>query len=125
MIVVTSSWFGFADYDGVIDGETLAQDIHAGETETSAILAARPDLVDMQKAPNCVSKAKFLEKSLDYIGLNGEAARPGWAIDDLSDSGFCGDASIATVGKGKNLLNSAAQAFAAFLSEFAQFDHRR
>ncbi len=64
MIVVTSSWFGFADYDEVIDSETLTQDILAGETETSARLAARPGLVDMQKAPNCVSKTKFRKNLL-------------------------------------------------------------
>jgi creatinine amidohydrolase len=125
MIVATSSWFGFADFDGIMDREALAHDIHAGETETSAMLAVRPDLVDMQKAQNCVSNTKLWEKSFDYIGLNGKAARPSWIIDDLSDFGVCGDASVATAGKGEHLLNSAAQAFAAFLSEFAQFDHRR
>jgi creatinine amidohydrolase len=125
MIVTVSSWFGFAEYEGVIDTAALAHDLHAGDIETSAMLAARPDLVEMNLARNFVPASQEWEKTSRFIGLTGQPARPGWIVDDLNAHGACGDASAATAEKGERLLDSAAQNFAAFLAEFATFDHRR
>jgi len=124
LIVATCSWFGFADWDGVMDPKAMAYDLHAGDCETSPMLAAKPHLVDMTKAENFVTAMQDWEQRNQFIGLTGQAARPGWIIDDLNDKGVCGDASAATVEKGRHLLDSAARKFAAFLLEFASFDHR-
>ena len=124
LIVVQCSWFGFAEYGGLIDENALAVDLHAGDTETSAMLATRPDLVDMEKADNFVPAMVSWQQRNQFIGLTGEAARPGWIIDDLNIQGACGDASKATAEKGDLLLDSAARNFVLFLKEFASFDHR-
>ena len=107
MIVATCSWFGFADYDGVIDD------------------AARPEQVDMRKAKNFVTAMQGWEEANRFTGLTGQPARPAWIIDDLNADGACGDASAATAEKGERLLDSAAGNFARFLAEFARFDHRK
>lgn len=125
MIVATCSWFGFAEYDGLIDAAALAHDIHAGDIETSAMLAARPELVDMTKAENFAPASAQWSAENRFIGLSGQAARPAWIVGDLHPSGACGDASVATAAKGEALLSSAGRNFAAFLAEFARFDHRK
>lgn len=124
MIVATCSWFGFADTHGLFDPAALARDIHAGDSETSAMLAARPDLVDMSRARDFTPAMADWEKTLRFTGLTGQTARPGWIIDDLHPDGACGNASAATAAKGAQMLNSAARNFAMFLAEFAGFDHR-
>ena len=122
MITAHGSWFGFADWDGLIAPEDLGHDQHGGDSETSPMRAARPDLVDMKAAGDFRSKSRTWQAEQQWIGLNGQAMRPGWIIDDLQASGACGDASAATAQKGEAMLNTAARNFAAFLRDFAQFD---
>ena len=123
MVVVTCGWSGFADYSG-FEPDALAVDLHAGDTETSAMLAAHPDKVDMSKAGNFRTAMERWKHRFQFLGLTGEPARPAWIIDDLNDEGACGNAAAATAEKGEALIDSAARNFAAFLAEFADFDHR-
>lgn len=122
LIVAACSWFGFADYADRFDGENLAHDIHGGDIETSAMLAAHPDLVNMELAEDFKSATSEWEKTYQFIGLTGQAARPGWIVDDLNAKGACGNAAAATSEKGEHLLQSAATNFARFLAEFATFE---
>lgn len=122
MIAVHCSWFGFADVAGVLDDAALNDDIHGGESETSAMLAVAPQKVDMAQIQDF--QPAMREWSAEWIGLSGQAARPGWIIDDLNTAGACGNAAVATGEKGELLLSSAARSFTAFLAEFARFDHR-
>ena len=122
MVAVHCSWFAFAEAEEVIDRAALAVDLHGGDAETSPMLVAAPHKVDMSKAQNF--RPAMLEWDQKWIGLTGQAARPGWIIDDLNAQGACGDASAATAAKGEALLTSAARNFAAFLAELAAFDHR-
>lgn len=124
LIVGSCSWFGFAEWEGVLDPKELPKDVHGGDSETSPMLAARPDTVDMKKARNFRTALDDWERDFRFIGLTGQAVRPGWIVDDLSSAGACGDASVATAEKGEALLSSSAKNFAAFLEEFARFDHR-
>lgn len=124
LIVVTCSWFGFAEYGDLFDADALPFDIHAGDTETSAMLTAHPGKVDMAKAQNFVPAMARWAADYQYIGLNGQAARPAWVAGDMHPEGVCGNAAAATVEKGEQLLSSAARNFAAFLAEFARFDGR-
>ncbi len=125
LIVATCSWFGFADYSEVIDEAELAYEIHAGNIETSAMLAVKPHLVDMTVAADFKSAIVDWEKKFQFIGLTGQPARPGWVIGDLNPDGACGNAATATPEKGELLLETASENFARFLSEFSQFDLRR
>lgn len=125
LIVATCSWFGFVN---TADGEALDSfpyDLHAGEIETSAMLALRPELVEMTRADDFVPVLKEWESRFKFIGLTGQAAKPAWVIEDLHIAGATGNAAEATAAKGQALLRSAAKNFALFLAEFAEFDHRR
>ena len=122
MITAHGSWFSFAEWDGVMGADALRHDQHGGDSETSPMLAVRPDLVDMAAAADFRSKSRKWQDEQHWIGLNDQAMRPGWVIDDLHPAGACGDASAATADKGHAALNSAARNFAAFLREFARFD---
>ena len=124
MTAASCSWFGFADYADGFDEAELAHDIHAGDIETSAMLAAHPELVNMALAENFRSASADWESRFKFIGLTGQPARPGWIVDDLNPQGACGNAAAATPEKGEHLLNSAAANFALFLAEFAEFDVR-
>jgi creatinine amidohydrolase len=124
LVVAHASWFAFADNEGVIDAESLEHDIHAGDSETSPMLAIKPDLVDMSRAEKFTPKMAQWAVDFPSIGLSGQSARPGWIIDDISASGACGNATAATAEKGETLLSSAGENFATFLNEFAKFDHR-
>lgn len=125
MIVATCSWFGFADYNGLFEGQDLAHDIHAGDIETSAMLAAHPGLVDMECAQDFKPATLDWQSSFQHIGLTEQAARPGWIIEDLNSQGACGNAAAANRDKGEQLLQTAAASFASFLAEFSRFDLRQ
>lgn len=123
MLVATTSWFAFADTTG-LDPTELAYDLHAGLTETAAMLAAHPDRVDMTRARNFRTAMQDWEAAKHQTGLTGQPARPGWIIDDLSPDGACGNAAAATGELGTQLLDSAAAGFAEFLRDFASFELR-
>jgi len=123
MIVATCSWFGFADYSA-FDAAEIAHDIHAGDIETSAMLATKPALVDMSLAQNFEPAMQDWEREITFIGLGTRAAKPAWIAGDLHPSGACGNAAAATIEKGEALLSSAARNFVQFLDEFSSFDHR-
>lgn len=123
LIVATCGWSAFAD-QSAFDEQALAFDLHAGDFETSAMLAVRPEHVDMSKAENFRTAMQDWQRDFQLVGLTGEAGKPAWTIDDISAEGACGDASAATIEKGRTLIDSAAQKFAEFLGEFARFDHR-
>lgn len=122
MITAHASWFGFAETGDLISPSDGAHDLHAGDIETSAMLAARAALVDMSKTADQPPKSRDWHENLRWTGLSGQAARPAWHIDDLTPNGVCGDATAATKDKGEAFLNSAALNFAQFLAEFACFD---
>lgn len=125
MIVVHASWFGFAEFNGVLDQASLVHDIHAGDSETSPMLALKPEAVDMAQARNFRPAMADWAETHPMIGLSSQPARPGWLAEDVSDEGACGNAAAATPEKGEKLIESAARNFAAFLADFAGFDHRR
>lgn len=121
LICAHASWFAFADLSD-FDADAMAYDLHAGDTETSAMLAARPDLVAMERAQDFRTAMHDWEAAGRLTGLTGQPARPGWIIDDLNRDGALGNAAAATRAKGETLLNSAATGFARWLEDFAEFE---
>ena len=88
--------------------------IHAGEVETSWIMAAAGQLTDPSKAV-CEFPAR--------IGDPGEVrpvaapALVAWASKDVSKSGVMGDATAATAQKGERWLEQGADGYAAAIAE--------
>lgn len=119
--VATCNWYNFNDADRHSDARERAFGIHAGLIETSAMLAIKPELVAMEHARDFANRAEHWQRDFTHIGLSPGRARPAWTIDDIGDSGACGNAAAATVELGEQLIASASRNFASFLSEFAHF----
>ncbi|MEY8842483.1 creatininase family protein [Cribrihabitans sp. XS_ASV171] len=125
MIVASCSWGGFTEWQRHYDPADYAHDIHAGDSETSAMLALRPGRVNMEKAQDFRPAMSDWDREFPRIGMAGKPANPGWLAQDLHPMGACGNAAAANAEKGEALIESAARNFADFLSEIARFDHRR
>lgn len=122
MLVVATHW---SRLNGVPDGLFSEWEgrygIHGGDMETSVMLAARPDLVRMDKANRFASVQEQLVQRFKYLRAHGTAAF-GWQAQDLSKSGTVGDASLATVEKGKATIDHVARAFVDLIGDVADFD---
>ena len=118
MLTAACSWYQLGADEGLFDDHELTHGIHAGEGETSMMLAARGHLVDMSKASNFRSRGEDWARDHDFVGVGGGKIKIGWLIQDLNPQGACGNAAAATAEKGELLLSRAAERLAAFLAEF-------
>jgi len=91
---------------------------HAGELETSLVLALRPDLVEMEKAVKHFARFPHTDTPLFYFG----AASTAWLADDWSASGVFGDATLGTAEKGRALIEAAAPKLAALIAAISTFE---
>lgn len=119
LITAGCSWYQLCCAEEELDARELAHGIHAGQLETSAMLAARPELVRLDQARDFRSATEQWAAQYRTIGLGARPARPGWLIDDLNPDGACGNAAAGTAAQGERLLDNAAAGFVEFLHEFA------
>jgi len=121
MLTVTVGWYRFGYPDGTFSGEEKKHGIHAGDIETSLMLAAKPDTVRMEKATNATPATIAMAREFKWLG----AYRPAgfaWMTQDLNATGAIGDATLATAAKGEAALKHGAQAFVELLHEIDRFD---
>jgi creatinine amidohydrolase len=121
MLAVTVGWHRFGYPDGTFDGEEKRHGIHAGDVETSLMLAAKPETVRMDKAANATPVTIAMAREFKWLG----AYRPAgfaWMTQDLHPSGALGDATLATAEKGEASLMQGARAFVELLREVDRFD---
>jgi creatinine amidohydrolase len=124
LLVVACSWSRFGYPPGLFTEEERTHGVHAGDIETSIMLAHRPDAVRTEQVGNFPSAALAMEQEFKWLG----AERPsgfGWAVQDLHASGAVGDASAASGPKGAAALAYGAQAFIELLGEVDRFDLTR
>ncbi len=121
LITAYCSWFSLFDSSDLLDPDEYRHGLHAGESETSVMLACRKELVAKDKARNFVSSGESWAQQFDYIGPGGGAVKLGWSIDDLNLEGACGNAASASTEKGEILLERAVENFVAMLDEFNRF----
>jgi creatinine amidohydrolase len=93
--------------------------IHAGEIETSMMLALNPDRVDMAQAQNFASTSEDRSKAYAILG-NGKSAKLGWQMQDYNSAGAVGNAANANAEKGRLVVDAAGRALAQMLSELHQ-----
>jgi creatinine amidohydrolase len=124
MLAVTVGWHRFGYPEGTFDREEKKHGTHAGDVETSLMLAAQPHTVRMDKAANATPATVAMAREFKWLG----AYRPagfGWMTQDLHPSGALGDATAATAAKGEVSLAQGAQAFVELLREVDRFDLSR
>ena len=93
--------------------------IHAGDIETSMMLAIAPHLVDMAQADNFASTSESRAQQFPILG-NGISAKFGWQMQDYNPQGAVGNAAAATPEKGRAVLEAAGLALARLLAEIQQ-----
>lgn len=116
MLAVATGWTRFGIPDGILDARQRAVDIHGGLLETSLMLAIAPDRVDMASAADFPSAQSDFATRFAHLKAYGPHAF-GWKMSDLNPLGVCGNASAATAGIGRRLLDHAAAGFAELLGD--------
>lgn len=116
MLVVSANWFSLGLPEGVFDAEELRHGIHAGDLETSMMLALQPEHVDLDQAQNFHSLTQDMARDFDYLSL-GPQGRLAWQTQDLNPHGACGDASRATAEKGRKVIDHVARRLVDLLVE--------
>ncbi|NEP60308.1 MAG: creatininase family protein [Symploca sp. SIO2G7] len=102
--------------DKLLSPQEQEQGIHAGDAETSLMLAILPAQVQMERA------VKEYPPQRDGL-LSLEGALPfGWTTRDISKSGVIGDATTATAKKGEKILADLAAGWVTVLEEIYRFE---
>lgn len=90
--------------------------VHAGDVETSVMLALQPQSVRMALAQNFQSTSEQRAANFTILG-NGRSAKLAWQMQDYNPAGAAGNAAAATAEKGQALLDAAGRSLAQLLSE--------
>jgi creatinine amidohydrolase len=126
MLVYSVNWFGLPlvgtqgeDVNALFSAHEHRFGIHAGDIETSMMLALAPQQVDMAQAQNFASTSEDRAAQFGILG-NGRSAKLGWQMQDYNRAGAVGDAAAATADKGRAVLDAAGRALAQLLAEIHQ-----
>jgi creatinine amidohydrolase len=124
LFVVACSWPRFGYPQDLFSVQERTHGVHAGDIETSIMLAHRPDAVRTEQIGDFPSAGLGMEQEFKWL----RPERPsgfGWAVQDLHPAGAVGDASAATAPKGAAALAYGAQAFVELLGEVDRFELTR
>jgi creatinine amidohydrolase len=126
MLVYSVNWFNLPlhdaqgqDVSACFSAEEHRFGIHAGEIETSMMLALRPQQVRMERAEYFRSTSQDRAERFAILG-NGKSAKLAWMMQDYNPEGAVGNAAAATADKGHALLDAAGRALARLLAEIDQ-----
>jgi creatinine amidohydrolase len=124
LFVVACSWPRLGYPQGLFTAQERTHGVHAGDIETSIMLAHQPRAVRTEQIGDFPSAALGMEQEFKWL----RPERPsgfGWAVQDLHPAGAVGDASAATAPKGAAALAYGAQAFIELLGEVDRFELTR
>lgn len=117
LLVATTSWGRLGKWKQIYHYGAIFTDIHGGDSETSVMLALRPDLVDMAKAESFASSQAALKARHERIAYHGADANLSWMSEDLNPKGTVGDAAAATAEKGERDVASMVAGFCELMRE--------
>ena len=121
LIVYGCSWWNLPlgeSVNGQFSQEEHRFGVHAGEIETSMLLALRPQFVHMGQARDFKSSSQERAARYPILG-NGSSARLGWQMQDYNAQGAAGNAAAATAQKGRTVLDAAGRQLALLLQEIS------
>ncbi|HSW15745.1 MAG TPA: creatininase family protein [Ramlibacter sp.] len=122
LIVYSTNWFSLPLGEGVqslFSAQEHRFGIHAGDVETSMMLALRPQFVAMDQARDFRSTSQDRAETFPILG-NGTTAKLGWQMQDYNPMGAAGNATLATEAKGRAVLEAAGAQLAQLLQEVAR-----
>ena len=101
----------------ILTPKEAQQGMHAGDAETSILLALLPEQVQMDKA---VTEYPPESPNTNLLNPKGNLSFA-WSTKDLSKSGVIGDATSATLEKGQQILESVSDGWVQIISEIYAF----
>ncbi len=123
MLVYSVNWYGLPlldeagqDLNQLFPPEEHRFGIHAGDVETSMMLALAPALVNMSAAQHFASASQTRAQQCQVLG-NGRSAKLAWQMQDYNPWGAVGNAANATPAKGQALVQAAGRGLAQLLAE--------
>ena len=119
LIVYSANWYSLPlgdEVTGLFPSHEHRFGIHAGDIETSMMLALREKYVDMKLARNFGSSSEERAALYPILG-NGTSAKLGWQMQDYNPAGAAGNAAAATAAKGRALIDAAGLQLALMLRE--------
>lgn len=123
LLVYSVSWFNLPLVDAqggnvneLFSAEEHRFGIHAGDIETSMMLALAPAQVDMGQARHFHSTSQDRATQFDILG-NGKSAKLGWQTQDYNPAGAVGNAAAATADKGRVVVEAAGRSLARLLAQ--------
>ncbi|TVQ34350.1 MAG: creatininase family protein [Geminicoccaceae bacterium] len=120
MFVAAVSWPQLGLPEGLIDDHERRHGIHAGEIETSLMLALHPDQVRQDQAQNFTPLTRRADNDFPHLmGLG--AAGFGWMAQDLHPTGAAGNAKAASAQTGKAILDHVASRLVALFEEMVRY----
>jgi len=126
LLVYSVSWFNLPlldaqgqDVNAYFSADEHRFGIHAGDVETSMMLALDPLRVDMAQAQNFASSSQSRAQNYSILG-NGKSAKLGWQMQDYNAQGAVGNAAVATADKGLAVVQAAGRSLAQLLTELHQ-----
>lgn len=121
MLAVYTAWDRLGYPNSLYPDDEARFGIHAGEIETSIMLAARPDLVDMPAAANFHSTGEDMNQRFLHL-RTGRPAGFGWMAQDLNENGALGNAAGASATKGRASIDYGADRFIELLRDVQRFE---
>ena len=128
MMVFSVNWYALPltdpqgeDLSGLFSAQEQRFGVHAGDLETSMMLAIDPQHVTMAAASNFPSNAEIRANNFEILG-NGKTAKFAWQMQDYNPDGAAGNAAAATVEKGNKVLEATGRSLAALVSEIERLD---
>ncbi len=123
LLVYSVSWFNLPlldevgrDVNALFSAEEHRFGVHAGDVETSMMLALRPGRVRMDQAQHFHSSSQERAATFPILG-NGQSAKLAWQMQDYNAQGAAGNAAAATADKGQALVQAAGRSLARLLTE--------
>jgi creatinine amidohydrolase len=116
ILVIAANWYTLGVPPGMFSDTEMRHGIHAGDVETSMMLALTPQDVKMQHAQNFRSRTQDYAETYKYISIT-NTGKVGWQTQDLNAHGAAGDASQATAEKGRAVLDYVSDRFVELLDE--------
>jgi creatinine amidohydrolase len=124
MFVVCVNTSSFGRPAGLFPDQEARHGIHGGSSETSMMLALRPDLVRTEHRANFEPVSVAMESEYRYLTTEG-AIGFGWQTQDLHPAGACGNALDADAARGNQILDHIAGGLLGLLHEVHRFPLER
>ncbi|HEY3060961.1 MAG TPA: creatininase family protein [Chloroflexota bacterium] len=106
--------------EDVKNAEEFAWGIHAGEGETSWVLAIAPELVHMERTAD-LGEYPRMPNGVQHLAIRGPVAFS-WLTAELNPAGVLGDPRGATAEQGEAYLRPTVEKLAGVLEEIASFE---